>query len=196
MQVNQPGLILGYHGTSLAIAEEIIHGKGLNHLWPSQKDYDWLGSGIYFWENSRRRAEEWANERHPKSPAVIGAVIQLGTCFDLLDQEFLDLAQDAACQVLARYAGEVQPPINRGKAHRFDCELMEFIKSSEPDRFGGPYDSARAAFLEGEPIAVHSDFKHQTHIQVAVYNQNCIKGYFWPQMSSLSTSSVSSADEY
>jgi hypothetical protein len=48
--------------------------------------------------------------------------------------------------------------------------------------------------MEGDQIAGLSDFRHQTHIQIAVYNQNCIKGYFWPQMTSFVTSSVSSAE--
>ncbi len=195
MRVNQPGLILGYHGTSVETAEKVIHGKGLHHLWASEKDYDWLGRGIYFWENSQRRAEAWANERHPTNPTVIGAVLQLGHCFDLLDQEFSDLAGLAAKQMAAEYAqrGEALP-VNKDKAHRYDCALIEFLKVGKPEVFGTPYDSARAAFMEGDPIAGLSDFRHQTHIQIAVYNPNCIKGYFWPQAISLETSSVSPAE--
>jgi len=173
----------------------VIQGKGLHHLWACEKDYDWLGSGIYFWENSQRRAEAWAIERHPKSPTVIGAVIQLGSCFDFLDQQFSDLADTAAKLMAEKYAWEgKQLPVNKGKSHRYDCALIEFLKEGKPEVFGGPYDSARAAFMEGDPIAGLSDFRHQTHIQIAVYNPNCIKGYFWPQTISLETSSVSSAE--
>jgi hypothetical protein len=54
----------------------------------SENDYDWLGTGIYFWEFGPDRAMAWAEElhgRYPKrvtKPAVLGAVIQLGTCLD------------------------------------------------------------------------------------------------------------------
>ena len=65
MRVNQPGLILGYHGTNVETAEKVIHGKGMEHLWASEKEYDWLGQGVYFWENSQRRAEAWAIEKYP-----------------------------------------------------------------------------------------------------------------------------------
>jgi hypothetical protein len=50
-------------------------------LKPSGNDYDWLGSGIYFWEYGDRRALDWATgiaKRRPhivETPAVIGAHI-------------------------------------------------------------------------------------------------------------------------
>ena len=61
---------------------------------PSQNDYDWLGGGIYFWEYGPERALDWAREvskRYPKrirQPAVLGAIIHSGVCFDLLDVRF------------------------------------------------------------------------------------------------------------
>jgi len=51
--------VLGYHGCNRAVGEKVIAGK--EHLKASDNDYDWLGSGIYFWENSARRALDWAN---------------------------------------------------------------------------------------------------------------------------------------
>src|SRR5439155_1194366 len=50
---------------------------------------DWLGHGIYFWEDSYLRALRWAEEESKKShrkidlPAVIGATIELGNCLNL-----------------------------------------------------------------------------------------------------------------
>ena len=61
---------------------------------PSANDYDWLGSGIYFWEYGPDRGLDWAREiskRYPnriRRPAVLGALIHLGACFDLLDTRF------------------------------------------------------------------------------------------------------------
>lgn len=103
MRVNQPGLILGYHGTNVETAEKVIHGKGMEHLWASEKEYDWLGQGVYFWENSQRRAEAWAIEKYPTNWTVIGAVIQLGACLDLLDQQFSDLVDTAAQKLSEEY---------------------------------------------------------------------------------------------
>ena len=49
-------LVLGYHGCDREVGERILGGGG--HLQPSENDYDWLGSGIYFWEDNPRRALE------------------------------------------------------------------------------------------------------------------------------------------
>lgn len=196
MRGHHPGNVLGYHGTSGAVAEVIVHGRGRKPLEPSTKSYDWLGRGIYFWENSQQRAEQWAEKQHPRDSAVIGAVIQLGHCLDLLDQRFIDLVGEAAKAMCGTYRkqGRTIPRNTKSGAHRFDCALIDFIRNEPPDRFGGPYDSARAAYIEGKSILGRSAFHRRTHIQIAVYNKNCIKGYFWPAEESLETSSVPLGD--
>jgi hypothetical protein len=61
-------------------------------------DYDWLGDGVYFWDHNARRAFDFASEvakrPHPsgqkiKTPAVVGAIIDLGYCLNLLDSRFI-----------------------------------------------------------------------------------------------------------
>lgn len=79
--------VFGYHGCDATVADQaILTGKQLS---PSENDYDWLGKGIYFWEHGPERALEWAHEKKRqgeiKKPAVVGALIHLGNCFDLLD---------------------------------------------------------------------------------------------------------------
>ena len=94
MYSNLPNLIIGFHGCDLSTYEKVLYKhEGLR---ASQNSYDWLGNGIYFWENSLDRAEEWAksycdryNGQHPneepKKPAVIGVVLSLGHCLNLTD---------------------------------------------------------------------------------------------------------------
>ena len=43
-------LVLGYHGCDAAIAKKLING--VEDQIPSEKPYDWLGHGLYFWEDS------------------------------------------------------------------------------------------------------------------------------------------------
>lgn len=94
-------LILGFHGCDKDTARKVLVDGEC--LLSSQNTYDWLGNGIYFWENSLARAQEWAEnhcKRHNKKymdeqklePAVIGAVIDLGYCLNLTDF--------GSCQVL------------------------------------------------------------------------------------------------
>lgn len=47
-------LVIGFHGCDKSIVEKVLNGE--EELIKSQNDYDWLGSGIYFWENNEARA--------------------------------------------------------------------------------------------------------------------------------------------
>lgn len=78
--------VLGYHGCDAAVAECVLAGRQALRL--STNDYDWLGDGIYVWEHNASRAYEFAcqirdrpyTKRHKiKRPAVVGAIIDLGT---------------------------------------------------------------------------------------------------------------------
>lgn len=57
-----PAFVLGFHGCDAAVGEAILRGE-TSHLQESTNDYDWLGSGIYFWEGNPARALEFAAER-------------------------------------------------------------------------------------------------------------------------------------
>ena len=72
-------LVLGYHGCEKEVAEKLVAKQ--KPFKPSTNKYDWLGHGIYFWEDSPQRAFEWATQsKNIENPAVIGAVIDLGVC--------------------------------------------------------------------------------------------------------------------
>ena len=76
--------VIGYHGCDESVVTDVLmRGKNLR---PSDNDYDWLGRGIYFWEHGPRRAYEWSQQsKKVKKPSLIGAHINLGHYFDLLD---------------------------------------------------------------------------------------------------------------
>lgn len=76
------------------MGERLLAGDSFR---PSQNIYDWLGYGIYFWEANPKRGLEFAQEamKRPGSritePTVIGAVIDLGDCLDLLSSASVEL---------------------------------------------------------------------------------------------------------
>lgn len=57
MYSNLPNLIIGFHGCDLTTYENVLYKH--ERLRASHNSYDWLGNGIYFWENSLDRAGEW-----------------------------------------------------------------------------------------------------------------------------------------
>ena len=59
MYSKRTGLILGFHGCDESVRDKVISEKGIL-LNPSENDYDWLGNGVYFWENNCKRAMDFA----------------------------------------------------------------------------------------------------------------------------------------
>jgi hypothetical protein len=94
MYSNKPSFVYGFHGLDKDLAIEILNQRKMfKH---SENSYDWLGKGTYFWENNFNRAQQYAQEdiKRPnssiKKPFVLGAVIDLGNCLDLLDQAIFE----------------------------------------------------------------------------------------------------------
>jgi hypothetical protein len=168
----------GYHGCSQTVADRILRGETFV---PSANLWDWLGAGIYFWEYGPDRALRWAEQqRYVRKPGVVGAVIQLGLCFDLLDTHFTrQLRQFFALYVQMLQARGDDIPVNRGKARFLDRAVLEAFMQESLER-GFRYDTVRAAFIEGDPVYPGSALYMETHIQIAVRNSQAIIGAFRP----------------
>ncbi|MEO8903847.1 MAG: hypothetical protein ABI488_16160 [Polyangiaceae bacterium] len=184
-------LVIGYHGCSAEVAEAILDG---GEFVPSENEHDWLGRGIYFWEYGLDRAWQWARVNAPDAPSVVGAIIQLGNCFDLLDTRFTG--------VLAKMAGPYvktlenfgrQVPRNRGrdgdmKGRYFDCALVNWcldFLADQPAESRAVYQCVRGSFQEGgavyeDPSGLRSAIFKESHIQIAVRDSRCIIGTFRP----------------
>ncbi|MBV9107813.1 MAG: hypothetical protein JO306_00225 [Gemmatimonadetes bacterium] len=170
--------VRGYHGCDSRIARRILAGEAFA---TSANAWDWLGDGIYFWEYGPDRAMRWAEQQaRIRNPAVLGSMIQLGTCFDLLDTRFTrQLGEFYRRWITVMSREGVVPPQNRGKARFLDRAVIEafFLDTGEA---GTVYDTVRGAFVEGEPIFPGSGFFSDTHVQIAVRNPQSIIGVFRP----------------
>ena len=184
--------VLGYHGCDRKVAERVLSGR--QSLQPSVNDYDWLGDGIYFWEHNARRAYEFAIDvrdqpRHRgqkiKDAAVVGAIIDLGFCLNLLDSHFIGLVRHAY-DGLAKLSEEAGTPMPRNSLGRdlllrkLDCAVIRFLHATREDEQEEPFDTVRAVFLEGGTLYENSGFAAKNHIQLCVRNLSAIKGYFRP----------------
>lgn len=190
MYTSRTGLILGFHGTDESIVNSVLKGK--TELEPSYNNYDWLGHGIYFWDNSPSRALEWANELSRrkdskiKKPAVIGAVIDLGYCLDLLDYKNLSVLKSAySILETTLTSANTDLPVNKGNSidllqRELDCAVIETLHTSLATTSQLEYDSVRGVFWEGDPLYANAGFREKDHIQICIRNIDCIKGYFLP----------------
>ncbi len=187
-----PSFVLGYHGCDETLAEDVLSGK--KHLPPAENSYDWLGHGIYFWEYSARRAFDWAKTKkksrppgdpHPiMTPAVVGAVIDLGICLNLLEQHALDLVGESYKHFKKRCAltGYPLPEniVGKDKVMRnLDCAVIQHLHESMQQSLQHPsFESVRGMFREGKPLYPEAGFYENNHIQICVRNTDCIIGYF------------------
>jgi hypothetical protein len=150
---------------------------------------------IYFWENSPARALQYATDlkHHPRTagprirkPGVVGAVIELGYCLNLLDAEFLSLLREAHDDLKALQKRLNLPmPKNRRVGtdlllRPLDCAVINFLHQTRVDRELQPFDTVRAAFAEGGPVYPGGGITAKHHIQICVRRRSCIKGYFRP----------------
>lgn len=192
MYKQYPSLVLGFHACDREVGESILAGeKGFK---ASENAYDWLGHGMYFWETSVERARDYSLELKEKrgkikEPFVIGAVIHLGYCFDLLDCYALKVLQSHYQQLTHIYkTAGLTLPINKSTSstntdkllRSLDCAVIQYMHSEMLEKKERNFDTVRGAFWEGEELYPSAGFKEKNHIQLCVRNPNCIKGYFRP----------------
>jgi hypothetical protein len=203
MYSTRSGLVLGFHGCDESIAQDVLSGKAF--LKKSVNDYDWLGNGIYFWENSPSRALEFVTslQKYPakskgavKNPAVIGAVIDLGYCLDLQDYQNRQSLKNAY-DFMSNSISPSQMPQNRRVGNtgeflirRLDCAVIVAVHFFQQQSGQLPFDSVRGIFIEGEELYPNAGFHEKDHIQICIINPNCIKGLFLPRELDLSFAKV------
>jgi hypothetical protein len=154
-----------------------------------ENDYDWLGHGIYFWENNPARALQFAQEkqkRQPKkikTPFVVGAVLNVGFCLDMTTQNAIAAVKTSykileAAMLLSR---EEMPENKLGNdflLRYLDCQVIQLLHRMRMGDELPEFDSVRGIFTEGERIYKNAGFFEKTHTQIAIRNEACIKEVF------------------
>lgn len=183
--------ILGFHGCDQSVAEVLLATETPTFK-PSTNIYDWLGNGMYFWENDPNRAYSYIKEvqkRNPEriiNPVVIGAVLDLGYCLNLVENRYITLVQDTYKQLqeaskrfkfILPSNKEAYPSDHDKLLRPLDCAVIEFLHQANS---GQAFDSVRGMFIEGGQLYNGAGFHEKTHVQIAIRNPNMIKGYFKP----------------
>ena len=183
--------MLGFHGCDKSTGLDLLEGRQ-RHLKPSTNSYDWLGGGIYFWEADPWRAHDFAvsctvNEHltkgKVKDPYVVGAVIDLGHCLNLF--EFNALAEVKSAheflEEVYKVLGDQPMPKNGGHQlgkRNLDKAVLDTVHLLRERRRFPAYTSVRSPFIEGDSLYHEAGFRTKNHIQIAVRDSACIRGYF------------------
>jgi len=204
MYNSRPGLLIGFHGCEASTRDALLENPDM--IRKSEKPYDWLGHGMYFWENNAERALQWAKDKKRRNeietPAVIGAVLDLGYCFDLTDSRFISMikAYYSLLEKIYKDLDEELPQNRDIKTDKYkdkilrelDCKVIEFMHDQIVQQVADDikaqgyseyklFDSARGVFTEGGPAYTGAGIVEKTHIQICIRNLNCIKGFFLPR---------------
>jgi hypothetical protein len=192
MYSKRPSLVIGFHGCDLSVRDEVVMDQLV--MKKSENDYDWLGHGIYFWENNEERALKFANEQATRNkvdePAVLGAFIDLGNCLDLLNSKYLQLLKTVGypmCEYNFQTTGMTMPenePVRKSGdliLRRLDCAVIESLHMFYEEKGLQPFDSVRGVFWEGNDLYPGAGMKEKNHIQICIRNIDCVKGFFIPR---------------
>ncbi|MFG1346076.1 hypothetical protein V5F59_14370 [Xanthobacter autotrophicus DSM 431] len=191
--------VLGYHGCDQAVADDLVVGGA--HITDSAKDIDWLGPGAYFWESDPLRALEWAHWKKDRgeynNPTVVGAIIDLRNCLDLISRDdlelvrfahlsFVEMQTKAKLEIPRNLSPRRQPDEDRVLRY-LDCAVIRHLHEMLRDEDvrealqREPFDTVRGMFTEGGPLYEGAGFAAKSHVQIAVRNPSCILGFFWPR---------------
>lgn len=189
--------VLGYHGCDASVAKKLITGK--DGIQKSNRDFDWLGPGAYFWEGDPERALEWAKQQvarnRYKKAAIVGAVIDLGNCLDLTNRENIKFFKGAHAEFIANQQASGLPVPENGNLpsdphgdrllRRLDCAVFHHLHAGIDKAIAGgvpieAFDTVRGTFMEGGRLYENCGFYERTHVQIAVCNLSCIVGLFKP----------------
>ena len=169
--IHMPLPVTGYHGTSIESANAIMSDE----FRLSRNPQDWLGDGVYFFQDGLERSWDWARDRYGSQAAVIGVEIRLDDCIDLLDVTWNRVLAAAHDRFLHLYSqlGLNLPHQTRG-VHRLDREVINYVIGVLAER-GITIRCVRSAFGEGHPVYPNSAFLRHSHVQIAVRDINtCI----------------------
>lgn len=190
--------VTGYHGTGLSRALRLVNRIG-NFTW-SEKDYDWLGRGVYFWEYAPRQALEFArirrrqyrekakktaeDERRASEPlAVVACTIRLGFCLDLTEPDNLEYLRESYefYREDMAAAGRALPENSR-KYRKLDRAVFEYTYQQIEEQQHVKVDTARGIYVPAggaKRIWAGSWISRETHIQLCVRNPASLLG-IWP----------------
>lgn len=195
--------ILGFHGCTQKVAD-ILLGSDSPTFKQSTNDYDWLGHGMYFWENDPNRAKSFIEEQKVRilndayssskikeeyqEVTVVGATIDLAHCLNLTEIASISKVKDMYSYFEeSAKENNFELPQNRDVKdnhdllfRNLDCAVIQYLHAFQEEAKLQPYDTVKGMFKEGEPLYEGAGFLDKTHIQICVRNSQCIKGYFIP----------------
>jgi hypothetical protein len=158
--------VIAYHGTTADVAEQLVNGEPFR---ASNNDDDWFGTGVYFWEYAPKQAWWWASTfKRKQHPAVVGSIIRLGQCLDLLDPVNVATLKTFHDDTVNKWnVANMEIPKNGNQHKKLDCAIFNlFYDQSTP-----VIETARAVYVPTQSAKrawARSWIYEESHIQICV----------------------------
>lgn len=158
--------VKAYHAGELKDIETFIS-------WPSpykksQVPGDWLGYGIYFWENDIGRAERWQMKKG--LGAILECEIDTSNLLNILELSAATKKfYESANKQLKSYKNP-KPNNKQSQLYFLDCKLFNDLKK----QFEHEYSGFRMAFHLGDSITPDGNIYQDQHIQICLWETSAI----------------------
>ena len=186
-------LVVAYHGCDRTTENALVSGD-LQHLDASDNLYDWLGPGVYFFQDDWRRALMFAQAsaeqptrrftaRPIREPSVVGAVLRLSSILDVSTQSGIEAFRLAYQSLQASGVPLLKnrksvPTDTDVIVRALDRQVFKYLHQMFADQDLAPVDAIRGAFPQGDAVAPTSAIFANSHVQIALRNPRCVLGWF------------------
>lgn len=155
--------LIGYHGTTIESADKIIATGAFNF---SNKEEEWLGKGVYFFEDDIEQAVRFCTKaRNYPNYSVLKSEITANRCINLDNSEAMEKILDISNKIKGRYLNLKDGVTKRKLTNSVILEAMYKLE---------PYDVVKKTFvIDRVPIIERTNFVW-TQVQICVRNRSCI----------------------
>ena len=147
-------------------------------------------------------AKEKKKQGKIEKPFVIGAILTLDYCLDLVDSEFINTLSvyykamkddfDVNNKDLSKNSDVAKDEHKDLLIRELDCAVIEYMHQKIDEQYLADikkqsftnfkrFDTARGVFTEGGAAFPGAGIQKKSHIQICVRNTKSIKGFFLPR---------------
>ncbi len=159
--------VRAYHAGDEHEIEKFIAGQP--YMPSSYHSNNWLGNGLYFWENNPNKAEKWQIEKG--KGAILECDIDTQNLLNLLEvsdssDSFYEDAKTLSDKHQSKYSN------NRSSQNfQLDCRIFNEYQRKVVGQFSG----VRMAFYMGESVSIDGNIYTGQHIQICLWDHTAIQ---------------------
>lgn len=163
----QMAKIKAYHAGDVEKIEHFLACR--QYMASSYSTNNWLGEGLYFWENNPIKAEKWLIQKN--KGAIMECDIDTENLLNLLEDNDDSESFFEQAKALSQKHGTILLNNRSSQNFQLDCKIFNEYKKGCLNQFSG----IRMAFYLGESITKDGNIYTGQHIQICLWDVSAIK---------------------